>query len=84
MCILGLQPQSKRKVFSRLGRSITKPKNISINLKTNPVREDSKGVPTVKNENEVELDERIKSIREKNEEILRRQKEIEEDIKLNS
>ena len=41
-------------------------------------------MPIVKTENEIELDERIKNIREKNAEILRRQKEIEEDIKLNS
>eukprot|EP00795_Rhopilema_esculentum_P000857 gene857-10606_t len=76
----------KRKVFSRLGKSvISKSKNIAINLKPLPARRTpDKEVVTVKNEEEFELDARIKQIREKNEEILRRQREIEKDILMNS
>ena len=76
----------KRKVFSRLGKSvISKSKNIAINLKPLSARRTpDKEVVTAKNEEEVELDARIKQIREKNEEILRRQREIEKDILMNS
>lgn len=78
-------------MFSRLGRAIPKSKSIAINLKTTPsegvtegVTEDDAAEPVVKTENEVELDKRIMNIRERNAVILRRQREIEEDIKLNS
>ena len=40
--------------------------------------------PEVNKEEEMELDQRIKQIRERNEEIMRRKKEIEDDIKLHS
>lgn len=80
------QSQAKRKVFSRLGKAVSKSKNISINLKktTSHDIKDEYEKPAVKNENEVELDKRILGIRERNAEILRRQREIEEDIKQNS
>ena len=86
LLIPGIELQSKRKVFSRLSRTVTKTKNISINLKTTPVREieDREVASGVKTDEEMELDKRIQSIREKNAEILRRQREIEEDIKFNS
>eukprot|EP00112_Aurelia_sp_Birch-Aquarium-sp1_P004205 Seg1476.2_Seg1476.3 transcript_id=Seg1476.2_Seg1476.3/GoldUCD/mRNA.D3Y31 product="hypothetical protein" protein_id=Seg1476.2_Seg1476.3/GoldUCD/D3Y31 len=76
-------PQPKRKIFSRLGKSlVNKPKTIAINLKV----QSGGGTPQpeVSKEEEQELDQRIKQIRERNEEIMRRKKEIEDDIKLHS
>ena len=76
-------PQPKRKVFSRLGKSrVNKAKSIAINLKVESGGKTPQ--PEVNKEEEQELDQRIKQIRERNEEIMRRKKEIEDDIKLHS
>eukprot|EP00794_Sanderia_malayensis_P007337 gene7337-8157_t len=77
--------QPKRKIFSRLGRHVVgKSKNIAINLKAPPSKELERSEVRVEKKGEEDLDSRIQQIREKNEAILRRQKEIEEDIKFHA
>ena len=84
-CLLDPVLQAKRKVFSRLGKQVAKPKNISINLRAAPASiELKKENGTPDKAEEQELDSRIKEIRERNEAILKRQKEIDDDIKMHS
>ena len=84
LCFLSADhPQPKRKVFARLGNSsVNKAKNIAVSVKVESGGETPQ--PEVNKEEEQELDQRIKQIRERNEEIMRRKKEIEDDIKLHS
>ena len=79
--------QPKGRVFTRLGRFIpAKSKSIAINLRGSSFdskRDLKKNVDDTVDDDD-DLEARIKRIREKNEAIMRRQREIQKDIELHS